>query len=159
MARIPQRNTHLRRTTQTSERAQLIHNKETNTYLNYRQLLRHPKYNDTWSKYSANKFGWLTNGLKDGRVKGTNTMHFIRKADVPADRKKDVTYGSFTCDFRPNKAEENRTRLTMGGDRINYPEDCGTPTVNMILFKNPCQQYYLDPKCEMPHVGYQRFLP
>jgi hypothetical protein len=48
---------------------------------------------------------------------------------------KDVTYGSFTCDFRPNKAEENRTRLTMGGDQINYPEDCGTPTANMILFK------------------------
>jgi hypothetical protein len=135
MARIPQRNTHLRRTTRTSERAQLIHDEETNTYLNYRQLMRHPKYNDTWSKSSANEFGRLTNGLKDGRVKGTNTMHFIRKEDVPADRIKDVTYGSFTCDFRPNKAEENRTRLTMGGDRINYPEDCGTPTADMILFK------------------------
>jgi hypothetical protein len=23
----------------------------------------------------------------------------------------------------------------MGGDRINYPEDCGTPTADMILFK------------------------
>jgi hypothetical protein len=36
---------------------------------------------------------------------------------------KDVTYGSFTCDFRPNKAEENQTRLTMGGDRpMTRPE-------------------------------------
>jgi hypothetical protein len=97
MARIPQRNTHLQRTTRASERAQLIHDEETNTYLNYRQLLRHPKYNDTWSKSSANEFGRLINGLKDGRVKGTNTMHFItRKADVPTDRIKDVTYGSFT---------------------------------------------------------------
>jgi hypothetical protein len=85
MARIPQRNTHLRRTTRTCERAQLIHDKETNTYLNYRQLLRHPKYNDTWSKSSVNKFGRLTNGLKDGRVKGMNKMHFIRKTDVPAE--------------------------------------------------------------------------
>jgi len=23
----------------------------------------------------------------------------------------------------------------MGGDRINYPEDCGTPTADMTLFK------------------------
>jgi hypothetical protein len=23
----------------------------------------------------------------------------------------------------------------MGGDRINYPDDCGTPTADMILFK------------------------
>jgi hypothetical protein len=68
-------------------------------------------------------------------VKGTNTILFIRKTDVPADRIKDVTYGSFTCDFRPNKAEVYRTRLTMGGDRINYPDDCGTPTADITLFK------------------------
>ncbi len=107
MARISQRNTHLQQTTQTSEHAQLIHDEEMNTYLNYRQLLWHPKYSEIGSKSSANKFGRLTNGLKDGRVKGTNTMKFIQKQDVPADRMKDVTYGSFTCDFRPNNAEEN----------------------------------------------------
>jgi hypothetical protein len=135
LARIPRRDSHLRRTTRTSHRAQLIHDKETNTYLTYRQLLRNPKYHETWSKSSANEFGRLTNGLKDGRVKGTNTMHFIRKTDVPADRIKDVTYGSFICDFRPNKAEVYRTRLTMGGDRINYPDDCGTPTADITLFK------------------------
>ena len=48
---------------------------------------------------------------------------------------KDVTYGSFSCDIKLNKEEVNRTRLTMGGDRINYPDDCGTPTADMILFK------------------------
>jgi hypothetical protein len=48
---------------------------------------------------------------------------------------KDVTYGSFSCDLKPNKEEVNRTRLTMGGDRINYLDDCGTPTVDMTLFK------------------------
>ncbi len=48
---------------------------------------------------------------------------------------KDVMYGSFSCDIKPNKEEVNRTRLTMGGDGINYPDDCGTPTVDMILFK------------------------
>ena len=26
-------------------------------------------------------------------------------------------------------------RLTVGGDRINYPEDCRTPTADMTLFK------------------------
>ena len=48
---------------------------------------------------------------------------------------KDVTYGSFSCDLKPNKEEVHRTRLTMGGDRINYPDDCGTPTADMTLFK------------------------
>jgi hypothetical protein len=106
MAQIPQRNTYHRRTTRNSERAQLIHDKESNTYLNYRQLLRHPNYTKTWNILAANEFGRLAQGLKDGRVKGTNTIKFISKDQVPNERIKDVTYGSFTCDFRPNKAEE-----------------------------------------------------
>jgi hypothetical protein len=54
---------------------------------------------------------------------------------IANDRRRDVTYGSFRCDIRPNKTETHRTRLTAGGDRINYPEDVGTPTANMTLFK------------------------
>jgi hypothetical protein len=48
---------------------------------------------------------------------------------------KDVTYGSFSCDFKPNKEEKERTRLTAGDNQINYLDDCGTPTADMTLFK------------------------
>ena len=48
---------------------------------------------------------------------------------------KDITYGSFSCNFKPNKEEKECTRLTVGGNRINYLDDCGTPTAVMILFK------------------------
>ncbi len=44
-------------------------------------------------------------------------------------------YGSFSCDYKPNKEEKERTQLTAGGDRINYPGDTGTPTAGMTLFK------------------------
>ncbi len=44
MARIPQQNMNICRNVQSIERAQLIHDKETNTYLNYRQVLHYPKY-------------------------------------------------------------------------------------------------------------------
>jgi hypothetical protein len=135
MARIPQRRNHLRSHVRMEERAQTIHDKETNTYLNYRQLLRHPNYTKAWNISAANEFGRLAQGLKDGRVKGTDTIRFIQKDEVPSDRMKDVTYGSFSCDFKPNKEEKERTRLTAGGDRINYPDDCGTPTADMTLFK------------------------
>ena len=59
----------------------------------------------------------------------------MHKKDIPQDRFKDCTYGKFVCDVRPTKAEPNRTRLTVGGDRINYPEDVGTPTADMLLVK------------------------
>ena len=66
MACIPQRIMHLRRSTRTTEQAQLIYDEETNTYLNYRQLMQHPKYRKIWSTSSANEFGRLANGLKMG---------------------------------------------------------------------------------------------
>jgi len=136
MTHIPTCNSYLRRSTRTTERAQTIYDEETNTYLKYRQLMQHPKYKEVWSKSSADKFGRLANGLADGRIeKPTKTICFIRKGNVPVDRRKDVTYGSFSCDYKPNKKEQNRTRLMMGGDRINYPDDCGTPTADMIIFK------------------------
>ena len=125
MARIPQRRTYLQQQVRMQERAQTIHDKETNTYLRYQQLLRHPNYTKAWNISAANEFGRLAQGLKDGRVKGTDTIRFIQKDEVPSDRMKDVTYGSFSCDFKPNKEEKERTRLTTGRDRINYPDNCG----------------------------------
>ena len=39
------------------------------------------------------------------------------------------------CTVRPEKAEPNRTRLVVGGDRINYPGEVGTPTAEMLVAK------------------------
>ncbi len=59
-------------------------------------------------------------------MKGADTIKFIQKDQVPNEQMKDVTYGSFSYDFKPNKEEKECTRLTAGGDQINYPDDCGT---------------------------------
>ena len=68
-------------------------------------------------------------------MEGTNTIFFIPKANVPADRWKGITYGRIVCDIRDNKVETHRTRLTIGGDIINYPEDCGTPMADLLTVK------------------------
>jgi hypothetical protein len=48
---------------------------------------------------------------------------------------KDVTYGQFVCTVRPDKAEFNQTRFTVGGDRIKYPGKVATPTAEMLVAK------------------------
>jgi hypothetical protein len=48
---------------------------------------------------------------------------------------KDVTYGQFVCTVQLEKAEPNRTRFTVGGDRINYPGKVATPTAEMLVAK------------------------
>ncbi len=68
-------------------------------------------------------------------MKPTNTIFFIRKDQVPKDQTKDVTYGSIRCNIKLNKEEKHRLQLKAGGDRINYPEDVGTPTADMTLVK------------------------
>ena len=103
--------------------------------LNYRQLLQHPKFKEQWSHSSANEFGRLFQGIGGRIAKPTNTCFFINKHQVPADRFKDVTYCKFVCTERPQKAEKNRTRATLGGNRVHYPGDVGTPTADMLLFK------------------------
>ncbi len=103
--------------------------------MTYHQLRKHPKFNKTWTTSSANEFGRLANGV-GGRVKETNTIRFIKHDDVPLKRRKDVTYGSFQCNVRPEKTEEpNRTRFVAGGNRINYPGEVATPTADMLVAK------------------------
>jgi hypothetical protein len=119
------------------ERIQLIRDEERGEYLNYRQLMRHPKHKTIWNTSSANEFGRLAQGVggKESRVIPTNTIFFITHDQIPIDRQKDVTYGSFSCNLKPNKKETHRTRLTAGGDKINYPDNIGTPTADMTLVK------------------------
>ncbi len=113
-ARIPQRHQMNLCQSKCNKQAQLIHDKETGEFLNYRKLLCDPKHKETWEKSAANEFGQLAQGLKNGRVKGTNTTFFISKDKFAKDRAKDITYGSFRCNLKPNKTETHRTRLTTG---------------------------------------------
>jgi len=113
----------------------MVMDAKTGKMLNYRQLLRNPFYSKPWSLSSANEFGRLANGI-GGRIKNpTNTIRFIRRDEVPTKRMKDVTYGQFVCSVRPEKKEANRTRFTVGGDRINYPGEVATPTADMLVAK------------------------
>eukprot|EP00804_Cyclotella_cryptica_P005168 CCRYP_014220-RA/>CCRYP_014220-RA protein AED:0.34 eAED:0.40 QI:0/0/0/1/1/1/2/0/380 len=47
----------------------------------------------------------------------------------------DVTYGRIVANFCPEKDDPYGIRLTVGGNRINFPGDCGTPTADMITVK------------------------
>jgi hypothetical protein len=53
------------------------------------------------------------------RLYNTNTIRFIRRSNIPKGHK--VTYGSFLVDIKDHKDEKERTRLTVGGDQIEYP--------------------------------------
>ena len=106
----------------------------TGKVLNYRQLMQSQKHKETWSKSSANEFERLASGV-GGCIKGTNTIKFINKRNIPSKRMKDVTYGKFVCMIRPEKKETYRTWFVVGGNKINYPGKVATPTAEMLVAK------------------------
>ena len=54
---------------------------------------------------------------------------------IPQNRRKDITYGRIVCTHRSEKKDPYCTRITMGGNLINYPDDCGTPTADLLTVK------------------------
>ena len=95
-------------------------NKETGELMEYRHLVRNPKYRKTWQNSYGNEVGRLAQGMPV-RVKVTDTLFFVRKTDVPAQRWRDITYGRIVVSYRPSKDDPNRTRLTVRGKQHRLP--------------------------------------
>eukprot|EP00804_Cyclotella_cryptica_P002702 CCRYP_009617-RA/>CCRYP_009617-RA protein AED:0.39 eAED:0.39 QI:0/0/0/1/1/1/2/0/572 len=109
-------------------------NENTGELMEYRHLIKDPKYSTTWRKAYGKELGRLAQGIP-GLIQGTNTIVFIAKDDVPTDRSRDVTYGRICANFCPEKEDPHRIRLTVGGNNIHFPGDCGTPTADMLTTK------------------------
>ena len=110
---------------------------DTGELLEYRHLMKNPKYKEIWGNSFGNEVGWLAQGMP-GRISketATNTMFFIVQDEIPLDRRRDVTYARVVCNYRDQKKEKERTRITIGGDRTNFPFDCETPTAELLTIK------------------------
>ena len=101
--------------------------------MEYRHLIKSKKHRAVWEHSLSNEIGRLAQGIRD--VKGTDTIFFIQKSEIPKDRLRDITYGRIVVSYRPQKTEKHRSRLTVGGDRINYPFDVSTPTSDLTTIK------------------------
>jgi hypothetical protein len=91
----------------------------------------------------ANDLGRLAQGVgksrpADDRIKGKDTIFFIRPHDVPVGRK--VAYCKQEASLRPTKAETHRVRNCAGGDRLDFPgptaTQCASLTTTKILLNS-----------------------
>ena len=115
---------------------------ETGQSLEHRALHRHPRLGPNWNTSYSNELGRLCQGIginpsepSKKRVEGTNTFHPVRYENTPLDRRKEITFSKVVCTFRPDKADPNRTPITIAGQNIKYPGDVGTKTASLNLVK------------------------
>ena len=106
----------------------------TGASMEYLHLIKSPTHKETWTRSFANELGCMAQGVAQ-REKGTVTIFFRSHAQIPINRRKDVTYGCIVVDYRPEKTEPNFTRLTVGGNLIDFPGDVGTPTADLTTAK------------------------
>jgi hypothetical protein len=97
---------------------------DTGKSLKHNEFITKFKYRIKWMRSTANEIHRLYN---------TNTIRFIQRSIIPKGRK--VTYGSFVVDIEDHKEERERTRLTVGGDQIEYPGDKSTRTTGLPTAK------------------------
>jgi hypothetical protein len=115
--------------------------RESGKLLEHRQLRKDPRYKTVWDRLYANELGRLCQGIGTGkaaggkRVAGTNTFHLITFADIPHHKRKEIIYTKVVCEIHEGKDDENRTRITVGGNLICYPGNAGTNTASLELIK------------------------
>jgi hypothetical protein len=110
----------------------------TGDFLEHCQLCCDPCYKTTWDTSYANKLGRLCQGIGSGptpnsqRVAGTDTFCLIDYNDIPLHKHKEICHTMVICEVHPEKDNPDRTRITIGGNRICYPGNIGT---NMALLE------------------------
>jgi hypothetical protein len=97
---------------------------KTGKSLKHQELITKLRYKIKWMRSTANDIN---------KLKNTNTIRFILRSDIPKGQK--VTYGSFVVDIKDHKEEKERTRLTVGGDQIEYPGENSTRTAGLTMSK------------------------
>jgi hypothetical protein len=107
--------------------ASVVLDDKTGDLLEYRHLLKHPKYKEVWSK-SFGKEIWRL-------ATTTKTIAFIEKQQIPQARCKDITYGQIVCVYCSEKKDPYRTHIRIGRNPVNYPDNCGTPTADLLTVK------------------------
>jgi hypothetical protein len=93
---------------------------ETGKSLKHQEIITKLRYKIKWMRSTANEINRLYN---------TNTIRCIHRSNIPKGRK--VIYGSFVLDIKEHKEEQERTRLAVGGDQIEYPADKSTRTTGL----------------------------
>ena len=76
--------------------------------LEYRHLINIEEYREVWTQSLSKELDQLAQGRAQ-LSPGTNTLFFRKYQDIPAGRRKDVTYGRVVVDYRMQKEDPNRT--------------------------------------------------
>ena len=102
----------------------------------YRELANDPETREVWVRAFGKEFGGLAQGDNLTGEKGTDAIFVMNHDDIrniPAGKK--ITYGRIVVDYRSQKDDPNRVRITAGGNLIEYAGEVTTKTADLVTSK------------------------
>ena len=114
----------------------MVHPTTGKTISSYKKLMNDPATKEIWQTAFGKDFGGMAQGDNKTGQKGTNAIFVMTHKEIrhiPTDRT--ITYARVVVDFRPQKADPHRIRITAGGNLINYPGELTTRTADLTTSK------------------------
>jgi hypothetical protein len=96
-----------------------------------------PATAEVWQTAFGNDFGGMCQGDNKMRQKGTNAMFVMIHDEIAhvLQAKKVFTYSNPVVDYRAQKEDPNRIRITAGGNMIKYKEELSVRTADISTAK------------------------
>ena len=102
--------------------------------MSYRKLVK-SSVKDKWIDAMIKELGRISQGYKEV-TEGTNTVLFMSREDVKKiPHNKTVTYARITADYREEKKDPYRIRITAGGNLIKNVGPTTSTTADIITSK------------------------
>jgi hypothetical protein len=87
----------------------------------------------------------------------TETIFFINKTNIPQDRRGNISNRRFVCAYREEKKDKYCTRITMSGNLIKYPGDCGISAADLLTVKLLLNSIISTPNAKFMSIDIENF--
>ena len=104
------------------------------TITSYQKLMQIPALKHVWEEAMCKELGKISNGWND--TEGTQTVRFLTHeeiAAIPSDRT--ITYARIVVDYRKQKNDPNRVRITVGGNLLKDDQELTVRTADLTTSK------------------------
>ena len=115
----------------------MVHPITGETISSYKKLMHDPATAETWQTAFGKDFGGMAQGDNKTGQKGTNAMFVMTHDEIYGvlAQKKKFTYGNPIVDYRPQKEDPYRIRITAGGNLVICESSVSVRTADLDTAK------------------------
>jgi hypothetical protein len=115
----------------------MVHPVTGETISSYKKLMNDPATSKAWQTAFGKDFGGMAQGNNKTGQKGTNAMFVMTHNEIKHVLRQNKTfmYGNSVVDYRPQKEDPNRIRITAGRNRVAYESSPSMHTADLATAK------------------------